>query len=278
MTRAQPPPIPQLCELVTAEYLEMPGLSLTKPQMQRLWRLEAAVCDAVVDALVASRVLRKTPRGTYVAVRAGHNGRQWEDDMDPMRQARITCAVPIFYATSEGQTRRIATILGEMLRSRGIDARAIDLRSSDATDIDWSRVRTSIVGASIHVGRHQRAAATFVRAHAAELNSRPSAFFSVSLSAASTERREVEAARHLAVAFPRALGWDPGHVSCFAGRLAYTKYGFLKRFIMRRIARREGGPTDVSRDHELTKWDEVERFADTVRSFVEKQTRETNAA
>ena len=46
-----------------------------------------------------------------------------------------------------------------------------------------------------------------------------------------------------------------------AGALAYTRYGFLTRFFMRRIAKKEGGPTDTSRDHELTDWGMVARFA-----------------
>jgi hypothetical protein len=71
MTPMQQPRISYLCELITAEYLEMPGLSLTKPQMRRLWSLEAVACDALVDTLVNSRVLRQTPTGTYVSVRAG---------------------------------------------------------------------------------------------------------------------------------------------------------------------------------------------------------------
>lgn len=71
MTTVQEQPISHLCELITAEYLEMPGLSLTKPQMQRLWSLKAVTCDALVDTLVTARVLRKTAIGTYVSVRAG---------------------------------------------------------------------------------------------------------------------------------------------------------------------------------------------------------------
>jgi hypothetical protein len=63
--------IPQLFERITAEYLEMPGLSLTKPQMQRLWSMEAVVCDALVDALVDAHVLWKTPKGTYVSIGSG---------------------------------------------------------------------------------------------------------------------------------------------------------------------------------------------------------------
>jgi menaquinone-dependent protoporphyrinogen IX oxidase len=36
---------------------------------------------------------------------------------------------------------------------------------------------------------------------------------------------------------------------------------WLKRMLMRRIARKEGGPTDTSRDHELTNWTEVTALA-----------------
>jgi hypothetical protein len=52
-------------ELIQAEYREMPGLMLNKAQMRRLWGLDAVVCDALVDALVAARVLRRTAKGTY---------------------------------------------------------------------------------------------------------------------------------------------------------------------------------------------------------------------
>ena len=57
----------KLLDVIRAEYREMPCLSLTKPQMQRLWGLEAFACDAVVDALVAAHVLRRTTNGTYVS-------------------------------------------------------------------------------------------------------------------------------------------------------------------------------------------------------------------
>ena len=51
--------------LIRAEYLEMPGLRLTKPQVQRLWKLEPHMCDALLDALVAAEFLKKTPRESY---------------------------------------------------------------------------------------------------------------------------------------------------------------------------------------------------------------------
>lgn len=58
-------------QLIQAEYREEPGLNLTKPQMRRLWGLDESVCDALVDALVASRVLRPSVRDTYVLVAGG---------------------------------------------------------------------------------------------------------------------------------------------------------------------------------------------------------------
>ena len=51
--------------LVLAEYLEMPGLILTKPQVQRLWRLDPAACDVLLDELVAADFLVKTPDAAY---------------------------------------------------------------------------------------------------------------------------------------------------------------------------------------------------------------------
>jgi len=57
----------QWANLITAEYREMPGLSLTLRQMGRLWGLDAAVCEALVNALLQARVLRRTREGTYVA-------------------------------------------------------------------------------------------------------------------------------------------------------------------------------------------------------------------
>ena len=59
-------------ELIQAEYREMPGLSLNKVQMQRLWGLDAFVCDALVDALVAACVLRQTTKGSYMRHETAH--------------------------------------------------------------------------------------------------------------------------------------------------------------------------------------------------------------
>ena len=173
----------------------------------------------------------------------------------------VVCEIPVFFASSEGQTRRIAWRLASVLHDLGFESCAIDLAGPTATDIDWTQVRGALVGASLHAGKHQKAAKDFVQKHAADLNRVPSAFFSVSLSAASKNPKEVEAAESLAKAFPVASGWTPERVASVAGRLAYLEYGFFIRLVMKRIAKKEGAPTDTSRDYELTKWEVVDQLA-----------------
>ena len=52
--------------LVQAEYLEMPGLHLTRAQVRRLWGLEDNTCDAVLEELQAIHFLLRTDDDLYV--------------------------------------------------------------------------------------------------------------------------------------------------------------------------------------------------------------------
>lgn len=168
--------------------------------------------------------------------------------------------VPVFYATTEGQTRLIAEQIAAILRQEGFVSEAREI-STAMRPVDWSRVAGVVVGASIHTGRHQQTAVEFVRNEVRHLSAHPSAFFSVSLSAGSRNPAEVDAARALARGFVTTAHWDPRRLACFAGKLAYSRYGFFKRQIMRFIAWREGAPTDTRRDYEFTEWTAVRRFA-----------------
>jgi DNA-binding IclR family transcriptional regulator len=64
-----PPTTPAIRELllrIEGEYHEMPGLSLTVSQAQRLWGLDNSTCAFVLTTLVERRVLRQTTGGTYL--------------------------------------------------------------------------------------------------------------------------------------------------------------------------------------------------------------------
>ena len=173
----------------------------------------------------------------------------------------VICDVPVFYATTEGQTRRIAERLAERVRHEGLDSRPFDMDGDLCRAIDWSHVRGVMVGASLHAQRYQAAAASFVAAHADRLNAVPSAFIGVSLAAASSDAGEVAAARALADAFPPAHGWHADRVASVAGRLAYTRYNFIIKLLMKRIARKQGAPTDTRRDYEFTDWERIDQLA-----------------
>jgi hypothetical protein len=54
-----------LTQQVRAEFLEMPGLTLTFRQAMRLWNLEAAACRAVLDLLLRAGFLTETRTGAY---------------------------------------------------------------------------------------------------------------------------------------------------------------------------------------------------------------------
>ena len=53
---------------VRNEFLEMPGLSLTVGQAARLWGLEPSACERVIELLVQSAFLRRTPGGMVTRI------------------------------------------------------------------------------------------------------------------------------------------------------------------------------------------------------------------
>jgi hypothetical protein len=48
---------------IREEFLEMPGLCLTEPQVQRLWALDCRTCSALLTVLVDAKLLTRTADG-----------------------------------------------------------------------------------------------------------------------------------------------------------------------------------------------------------------------
>jgi menaquinone-dependent protoporphyrinogen oxidase len=169
--------------------------------------------------------------------------------------------VLIVYGTTEGQTAKVAQHIGDVGRRLGHDVDV--LHAPEVTeDAVANRYDAVIVGASVHEGRYQRAVRNFVERNKELLASRPSAFFSVSLAAASRNPAERAHVERIAADFETRTNWRPSHTVSFAGALRYTQYSWLKRMLMKQISGKEGGDTDTSRDFEYTDWDEVTRFAE----------------
>ena len=168
----------------------------------------------------------------------------------------------VAYDSTEGQTATVAARVAEVARGAGCGTRVVACgaeRGKDALECD-----AVIVAAAIHTGKHGAKASAFVARRRELLERVPSAFISVSLSAADAARRG-DAEGYVAT-FLAQTGWKPAMTATVAGALNYTRYGFVKRFFMKRIAGAGGMPTDTSRDHEFTDWTAVERFT---RDFLE---------
>ncbi len=55
-----------LARRIEAEYVEMPGLSVTLQQAQRLWAADRHSCQTMFDRLIARGVLKMTTKGRFV--------------------------------------------------------------------------------------------------------------------------------------------------------------------------------------------------------------------
>ena len=173
-----------------------------------------------------------------------------------MRTHRIL----IVYGTRYGQTAKVAEHMRSTLASEGFDVTVADARGP-LDNVDPMHFDGVIVGGSLIYGHHQRSIRRFVAGRLARLNAMPSAFFSVSGSAASSNPRGPADARAAMQRFLTETHWDPDMMTTVAGAMAFTKYPLFMRWVLRSISRRSGGPTDTSRDHEFTDWGQVAAFA-----------------
>jgi len=58
--------------LIRAEYQELPGMCLTKAQVQKMWGLDGTTCQTVLDQLVQSGFLVQRRGSEYVRAGAGY--------------------------------------------------------------------------------------------------------------------------------------------------------------------------------------------------------------
>jgi len=166
----------------------------------------------------------------------------------------------ILYGTSDGHTAKIARFLASELGWYGVKVDVVDARVSNPSPADYAGV---LVAASLHAGRYQRSVVRWVRNHAEALRGKPSAFLSVCLEVMQKDLGVQRELGGIINRFETQTGWKPTRVKIVAGALPYTRYGWLKRLVMRRKMKQAGGETDVTRDHEYTDWADLLAFAGT---------------
>jgi len=168
------------------------------------------------------------------------------------------------FQTHEGQTERIADRIAHALAGHGFDVDLVDV--SDAPDP--TGYQAVVVGAPVRFERHGRRITRYLRRHAEELSTMPTALFQVSMTWARTDQKHVAKADELARRLLDRTGAHVDLVGQFAGGLRYSQYGWVTKRVMRTIAEREGHATDTTRDYEYTDWQAVDRFADEIAALA----------
>lgn len=172
--------------------------------------------------------------------------------------------VLLVFHSDEGQTAKIMERVAARLREVGAEVEVHEAESAP----EPTGFAAIVLGDSIHMQHHSRALREYARQHAAAVNAMPSALFQVSMTSAEHDDEHDRLAHKYVADLLHEAAIDPDVVGLFAGALAYTRYGWIKRRVVQKIAKAEGLPTDLTQDVELTDWDDVDHFAGDVAALV----------
>lgn len=166
----------------------------------------------------------------------------------------------VIYATTEGQTQKIARFVQERLTGLGHEAEFV---LAEATDWDeLGEIDGAVLAGSVHAGGYQKALVQFATENAAALNALPSVFLSVSLTAAGDDPEDHEELRAITARLAEDSGWTPDVVEQVAGALKFSEYDFFRYWAVRWIAKQKFPDADPGEDREFTDWDALGRVVD----------------
>jgi menaquinone-dependent protoporphyrinogen oxidase len=171
----------------------------------------------------------------------------------------------VVYGSTHGHTARVASAVARTLQSEGV---AVDVREAGKNAPAPDEYTAVIVAASVHGGRYQKQVQRWVRVHAPTLHQKPTAFVSVCLAILQRSPEVRDALEDIVGRFLETTAWRPTVVKQVAGAVAYTRYNWFLRRVMKRIVAQAGGDTDTTRDHEYTDWNDLAAFARQFRHSV----------
>lgn len=162
----------------------------------------------------------------------------------------------IIYGTSEGQTRKIARFMEEVLQEQNHQVVIADTTEEPPTPEGYDFV---FVGGSVHMFKYQSSVKEYIDKNHKLLVSINSAFFSISMAASAELESEKKELKDLTNKFLEGTSWIPSHIEYIAGALRFTKYDFFKKLVMKMIAGKKGETVDTSKDYEYTDWQKLEQ-------------------
>jgi menaquinone-dependent protoporphyrinogen oxidase len=175
--------------------------------------------------------------------------------------------IAIIISSSSGHTRRIAEYAANQLDRHDavIDVFNVS-HNSGPTAAQLGGYDAVMVGCPVYLGDFPEQLIDWTWEHRETINSMPSALFTVSLNAADPRPKARDIDDRVLRNFLEYTDYRPRFVASLAGALEYTQYGFFKRCVLQGISAASGGPTDTSRDFDLTNWTEVARFVQAFHS------------
>jgi menaquinone-dependent protoporphyrinogen oxidase len=170
----------------------------------------------------------------------------------------------LLYSSVYGHTLKISEFIKADAAGRGdvVEVRPLAEGAGDVAGFD-----AIVVGSSIRHGKHHAEVMDFVQAQFALLDSKPSAFFSVSLIARKPTRQTPETNQYVREFLSRSP-WKPRLVGIFGGVLDYQRYRVFDRYAIRLIMTLTRGPTDLHTNVEFTDWDKVKEFSAAVSALA----------
>jgi menaquinone-dependent protoporphyrinogen oxidase len=179
-------------------------------------------------------------------------------------------SILIVFATRYGHTAKIVQQLVNALNLSGHETIVVraDRENPPKPETLERDISCVILGGPLYMGRFPRFLSDFIERYRNVLQSVPSAFFSVSLTAAHKDDKKKNAVHEMMEQFFDKNHWEPCRTASFAGALLYTHYGPVIRFIMRWISKSAGHDTNIHRDYVYTDWNEIPIFAEKIDSMI----------
>ena len=167
-------------------------------------------------------------------------------------------SIAVLYATSHGHTEQVARRIADVATRADAVAFAFDIHNL-APSFAFEQYDVIVLAGSVQFGKHQRRLERFVKRNREKLTRSGTAFVSVSGAAIKPAGRE-QAAQYAEQFFERT-GWRPAVSLLVGGAYSFTRYSFITKWMMKRLAAQHGYSTDTAHDHDYTNWPEVEQFA-----------------
>ena len=168
----------------------------------------------------------------------------------------------IAYATTEGQTRKIAKSVADLIAKLGHQAKLLDTER-DHLDGHIDDFDAFIVAASVHQDRHQSEIEAFVAASLQALKAKPGLFISVSLAAA-FEEKTADSTRYISD-FVQLTGWTPDRSLPVAGAVRSEEYDYFQQQILEHVVLKNRDELNPDETQEFTNWTAL---ADDVGEFL----------